>query len=25
VGCTFNGTGTIVPATAITVIPRSTT
>ena len=25
VGCTFNGTGTIVPATAITVIPRATT
>jgi len=25
VGCTFNGTGTIVPATAIVVTPRSTT
>ncbi len=25
VGCTFNGTGTIVPATAIAVVPRSTT
>ena len=24
-GCTFTGTGTIVPATAITVLPRSTT
>jgi hypothetical protein len=25
VGCTYTGTGTIVPATAITVVPRSTT
>jgi len=25
VGCTFNGTGTIVPATAIVVVPRATT
>jgi hypothetical protein len=25
VGCTFNGTGTIVPATAIAVVPRATT
>ena len=25
VGCTFNGSGTIVPATAIAVVPRATT
>ena len=25
VGCTFNGSGTIVPATAIVVVPRATT
>jgi hypothetical protein len=25
VGCTFNGTGTIVPATGIAIVPRATT